>query len=253
MSKKIKTHIQLKHDTAPNWHVSNYIPMRGEMIVYEADDMHSYPRLKVGDGVLAADGITKVGTVVRDLPFVSDSKVIVRFLGETLDPPVNITDRMSYHPMGMDGYTEYDLVAVGFGGESSGYSSSKILPLIQQEFDYFTYSITQRFECSQATGNDATAGIQIVYTYADSSMSGKPVSIVASKYETELQTKFTALDNSISNLNTRLAEEFATKDWVEDNTPDVYVSETAPQTTKVGSIWFDTSVVSTVQAEEAEF
>lgn len=37
------------------------------------------------------------------------------------------------------------------------------------------------------------------------------------------------------------------------NAPDIYVSETVPQTTKVGTIWFDTSIVSTVQAEEVEF
>jgi hypothetical protein len=38
-----------------------------------------------------------------------------------------------------------------------------------------------------------------------------------------------------------------------DNKPDFYISETAPQTTKVGSIWFDTSVPGIIDVNGVEF
>lgn len=67
--KKIKTRIQHKHDVAANWdNAVNFIPLAGELIIYDPDESHTYPRFKVGDGVVV-DGIT-VGTRVYDLPFV---------------------------------------------------------------------------------------------------------------------------------------------------------------------------------------
>ena len=49
-----------KHDTEEHWNLAkNFVPLDGELIIYEADATHSCPRFKVGDGV------TKVGL----LPF----------------------------------------------------------------------------------------------------------------------------------------------------------------------------------------
>lgn len=49
-----------KHDTEANWNKAvNFKPKAGELIVYDVDDTHLAPRLKVGDGK----------TVVFDLPF----------------------------------------------------------------------------------------------------------------------------------------------------------------------------------------
>ena len=49
-----------KHDTEEHWNLAtNFVPLDGELIIYDADATHSYPRFKVGDGV------TKVGL----LPF----------------------------------------------------------------------------------------------------------------------------------------------------------------------------------------
>lgn len=56
----IKTRIQNKHDTEANWALAeNFRPLAGEVIVYDADASHTYPRFKVGDGE----------TVVSALPF----------------------------------------------------------------------------------------------------------------------------------------------------------------------------------------
>ena len=63
--KVVKTRIQQKHDIEANWNkATNFIPLKGEMIVYDVDDTHSYERYKLGDGV----------TVVTELPFADAHK-----------------------------------------------------------------------------------------------------------------------------------------------------------------------------------
>lgn len=62
-NKTIKTRIVNKHDVEANWiKAVNFIPKKGEIIVYDTDDTHTLPRLKVGDGE----------TLVSSLPFVND-------------------------------------------------------------------------------------------------------------------------------------------------------------------------------------
>jgi hypothetical protein len=63
----LKTRIQLKSDTEANWNKAGpkdgslgFIPLRGELIIYSADETHAFSRLKVGDGV----------TNVTALPFI---------------------------------------------------------------------------------------------------------------------------------------------------------------------------------------
>lgn len=49
--KKIDARIVLKHDTEAHWLLAeNFIPLAGEVIIYDADEAHSLPRIKVGDG-----------------------------------------------------------------------------------------------------------------------------------------------------------------------------------------------------------
>ena len=56
----VKTRIQLKNDTENNWNKAiNFIPLRGELIIYSTDETHPFSRIKVGDG----------STPVVDLPF----------------------------------------------------------------------------------------------------------------------------------------------------------------------------------------
>lgn len=68
--KIVKTRIQQKHDTETNWitaaNAANpFIPMQGEIIVYDIDKTHDYERFKIGDGV----------TNVKDLPFADEAVV----------------------------------------------------------------------------------------------------------------------------------------------------------------------------------
>lgn len=67
MDKKIKSRLIHKHDIEANWlKATNFIPLAGEEVVYEADENHNYPRIKIGDGV----------TPVTDLPFLLDNSVL---------------------------------------------------------------------------------------------------------------------------------------------------------------------------------
>lgn len=62
-NKEIVSRIVHKHDIAANWeNAKNFIPMKGEIIVYDIDQQHSHERFKIGDGV----------TLVNDLPFQVD-------------------------------------------------------------------------------------------------------------------------------------------------------------------------------------
>ena len=55
------TRMSQKHDIEAHWKLAeNFIPMVGEIIVYDPDETHDYARFKCGDGV----------TYVNDLPFI---------------------------------------------------------------------------------------------------------------------------------------------------------------------------------------
>lgn len=59
----LQTRIKNKHDTEAHWNsATNFTPLDGEIIVYDVDSTHPYPRYKVGDGE----------TVVTALPFSTD-------------------------------------------------------------------------------------------------------------------------------------------------------------------------------------
>lgn len=51
-TKKVLSRIQNKHDTAANWALAtHFVPLPGEIIIYDRDENYSYPRIKIGDGV----------------------------------------------------------------------------------------------------------------------------------------------------------------------------------------------------------
>lgn len=62
----IKSRIQHKHDTEANWNKAvNFIPLKGEIIVYDTDSNVNYERMKIGDGV----------TTIINLPFYLASEI----------------------------------------------------------------------------------------------------------------------------------------------------------------------------------
>lgn len=64
MAKTINARLQQKHDTEANWNnVTEFIPMAGEIIVYDKDDNYDYERIKIGDGT----------TKVNNLSFINEN------------------------------------------------------------------------------------------------------------------------------------------------------------------------------------
>lgn len=63
--KKIGGIVCLKILTETEWNNLNYVPAKGEKIVYAVDTTHKTPREKVGDG----------NTLAKDLPFIADTIV----------------------------------------------------------------------------------------------------------------------------------------------------------------------------------
>lgn len=50
--KTLQSRIIQKHDTAANWALAtNFIPKLGEIIIYDADDNNSKPKIKIGNGI----------------------------------------------------------------------------------------------------------------------------------------------------------------------------------------------------------
>lgn len=65
--KMINTRIINKHDTAENWRkATNFIPKKGEIIVYDVDAFATVPKIKIGNGE----------TNVNDLPFLNEKEIL---------------------------------------------------------------------------------------------------------------------------------------------------------------------------------
>lgn len=61
-----KNRFFLKNGTEANWaKIVDFIPGKGEVIIYNVDASHSSPRMKVGDGI----------HLPRDLPFISAGSI----------------------------------------------------------------------------------------------------------------------------------------------------------------------------------
>lgn len=75
---ELRVRIQQKHDTQAHWDLAtNFIPMAGEIIVYDVDPnvpTYTYPRFKVGDGVTLLTNLPFVGS-----PFSGTRKYVEEF------------------------------------------------------------------------------------------------------------------------------------------------------------------------------
>ena len=70
----IKARIQLKNDTEANWNKARrFVPLKGELIIYNCDEAHPFFRIKIGDGT----------TSVIDLPFIRADCVHEKVISHT--------------------------------------------------------------------------------------------------------------------------------------------------------------------------
>lgn len=53
-NKNLRARVVHMHGSEQRWSELSFIPQKGEIIVYDADNNHSAPRFKIGDGLLTA-------------------------------------------------------------------------------------------------------------------------------------------------------------------------------------------------------
>ena len=107
-NKIVKTRVINKCDIEANWiKAVNFIPKKGEIIIYAEDETHTCPRFKVGDGK----------TVVSSLPFTTD------VLGKTVFESDEFTTNEEYDLVKYrfkTGENQYGTVLFGKEGPNSG-------------------------------------------------------------------------------------------------------------------------------------
>jgi hypothetical protein len=76
MSEKyVQTRVIQKHDLEENWqNADDFIPLLGEIIIYDPDTNHALPRIKIGDGI----------TTAHNLPFLINPQELVDLKNQSL-------------------------------------------------------------------------------------------------------------------------------------------------------------------------
>ena len=81
IEKEIKSRIIHKHDTEENWlKAVNFIPKKGELIIYDIDTSHDYERFKIGDGI----------TLVSALPFAMNLEARIKAVLDALSQKAQV-------------------------------------------------------------------------------------------------------------------------------------------------------------------
>lgn len=78
--KVISTRISLKHDVEANWKLATvFVPRAGEVIIYDKDDTHTGPRIKIGDGNLPVTKLpflySKIGNATQPIFIKEDGTI----------------------------------------------------------------------------------------------------------------------------------------------------------------------------------
>ena len=78
--KVISTRISLKHDVEAKWKLATvFVPRAGEVIIYDKDDTHTCPRIKIGDGNLPVTKLPfiypKAGSAIQPI-FINEDGTI---------------------------------------------------------------------------------------------------------------------------------------------------------------------------------
>lgn len=67
IDKLIQTRIVQKHAQETDWDASTLVPLKSELLIYDNDENHNFPRFKVGNGT----------SLAKDLPFLLTNPVFV--------------------------------------------------------------------------------------------------------------------------------------------------------------------------------
>lgn len=111
--KTLKTRVVLKHDTEGNWETAGnatnpFIPKKGEVIIYDPDDIHACSRQKIGDGIKTINELSFLGVTVGAADS-SESLSKIQYMEESSIPTTPeqgieyaITDLISYGDLNVD-------------------------------------------------------------------------------------------------------------------------------------------------------
>jgi hypothetical protein len=98
MNKYINARIIHKHDTENNWNANlSFIPLLGEIIIYDKDEVYDYERFKIGDGITNVINLpfvvpTKLSQLENDSKFTTEEEVKALYDKAVLYTPQNLTD-----------------------------------------------------------------------------------------------------------------------------------------------------------------
>lgn len=63
--KRFNSRVIHKHDIESNWAKSSFVPLKGELVIFDTDESHLYERIKVGDGIQTVNALPFVNDAVR--------------------------------------------------------------------------------------------------------------------------------------------------------------------------------------------
>lgn len=147
--KRYNSRFVFKGDTEENWNKAiGFIPLARECIVYEVDETHSLPRLKIGDGV----------TAVQELPFVANEEPLKQYMEQKFAEAEAARQQLQDNVANL----ELDLSNVKQTIQQSDYmqSNENAIDYIKNRpcYDYYEY------EPIFYNGSDITGDLQLFLT-----------------------------------------------------------------------------------------
>lgn len=99
----LNTRIQLKIDTEAHWQQAvNFIPLKGEIIIYSADNTRPFCRLKVGDGIHTINQLSFIdagsvnGSILEEIVQVYSNRQLFPVVGDASNIYINLADNQVY-------------------------------------------------------------------------------------------------------------------------------------------------------------
>ena len=164
----LNTRIQHKHDVEANWvKAKNFIPLVGEIIVYDRDDNFSYERFKIGDGVTNVNELGFVNQADWGAERYQPGHILNRthwdeitFTKEILAKQRGIFYGDIYHfnqstPYDIENGKEY---CVTYNGQQ--YFVSFVGPIFPLGFDYYGICTTEEFDMIYLYDNSEADGLR---------------------------------------------------------------------------------------------
>lgn len=95
--RRFKTRIISKHDSEANWSLANnFIPFAGEIIIYDPDELHEVPRVKIGDGQTTVKDLKFINSGLEDLVQEIQDDLDGLISCGTADPNTSITSKFYF-------------------------------------------------------------------------------------------------------------------------------------------------------------